>query len=461
MPTGGTIAAIGTPPGHSARAIIRISGPDARAAITALTDLADPSRGIHASRFHLDDDRSIPRSIPCSIPCMVIWFDGPRSYTGEDVAEILTVGNPTLLQRMTDRILTLPATRRAEPGEFSARAYLSDRLTLAQAEGIALRIAAASTEALGAASDLLTGTHGKRCHSWAEELALLLALVESGVDFTDQDDVVPIAPDDLLNRLSTLNDQLSAEIGSAAGSRISSTAPEAVIAGHPNAGKSALFNALLGHHRAVVSDRAGTTRDAITEELILETDIPGSGSIQLTDLAGLGDTAVDAIDAQAQQLAQARIARADVLLWCDPTGRFDDHHGLGAFDKPIIRIRTKADLIAPATIDGASSGGAISVCALDGHRIGTLKRAIADAIADRSSLGTGAFVPRHRRSISQAIVGISSAMQWIQPGSRSLENPELVAAGLRDGLDALGELTGQITPDDVLGRVFATFCVGK
>lgn len=449
MPTGGTIAAIGTPQGHSTRAIIRISGPDARECIESITTLSDPTRGIHKCRVRIDDQHTLP--------CLVIWFDGPRSYTGEDVAELILVGNPVILQRTLDQIYQIPGLQRAQPGEFSARAYLNDRLTLAQAEGVALRIAAVGDEALSAATKLLDGSQGERCNQWTQELALLLALVESGVDFTDQDDVVPIAPDALTQRLTELSNQLIDEIGSAAGSMIHSTQPNAVICGMPNAGKSALFNALIGRERAVVSDRAGTTRDAIFEPLNLETDIPGAGTIDLIDLAGLADHAIDAIDAHAQQLARERIQDADVLLWCDPSGRFADRDGFEMLGKPIIRVRTKSDLI----LNDTNASNAISVCALDGHHLGVLKRAVADAVSDRTQMGVGAFVPRHRRAINQAITGIQDALKWIPQGARSLDAPELVASGLRDALDSLGELTGQVTPDDVIGRVFATFCVGK
>lgn len=449
MPTGGTIAAIGSPAGQSTRAIIRISGSDARACIQSLTTLENPTRGIHRARFSLDQHQSLP--------CVLIWFDGPKSYTGEDVAELIVVGNPTLLERVLDKIFESPAIRRAEPGEYSARAYLNNRLTLAQAEGVALRIAAVGDEALSAANHLLDGSQGEQCKAWAEELALLLALVESGVDFTDQDDVVPIPPRDLLNRLNSLSAQLQSEVGSETGTALRTSDPEVVLCGQPNAGKSALFNALLGVHRSVVSDRAGTTRDAISEPMELERDIPGAGTITLTDLAGLGDSAVDPLDEIAQQRSREHLKSADALIWCDPSGRFEDREHLASLDKPIIRVRTKADLV----IDTQIQPNAISVCALDGHRVDVLKRAIADSVTNRKDLGVGAFVPRHRRAIADAIRGIGHATQWVDPDARSLDAPELVASGLRDALDALGELTGEITPDDVLGRVFATFCVGK
>jgi len=452
MPTGGTIAAIGSPPGQSIRSIIRISGPDARACLDSITTLQNPTRGIHHTRLKINNTHTIP--------CLAIWFDTPRSYTGEDVLELVLVGNPTLQERILDQLLSIPAVRRAEPGEFSARAYLNDKLTLAQAEGVALRIAAVGDQTLNAATKLLDGSQGHQCQTWANELAHLLALVESGVDFTDQDDVVPIPPNDLLNRLNTLNTQLTAELGSASGSLIHTTTPKAILCGQPNAGKSTLFNALLQRHRAIVSDQAGTTRDAIIESLNLESDIPGAGTVELIDLAGLADSAINSIDAIAQQRARDHVQHADVLLWCDPTGRFIDHEGFATLGTPIIRIRTKADLITNLP-NSPNPPSTISVCALDGHRIGTLKRAIADAITDRSTLGVGALVPRHRRAIAQAITAINQSTQWIDPDAHALNAPELVASGLRDALDALGELTGHITPDDVLGRVFATFCVGK
>ncbi|MFK7759803.1 MAG: tRNA modification GTPase [Phycisphaerales bacterium] len=453
MPTGGTIAAIGSPAGASRRAIIRVSGPDAWTVVCSITGSRSRKRGVQQARINLGSRSGDDHSVSC----MLVWFQGPASYTGEDIVEFIVVGNQTLLERVIERITSLPAVRRAEPGEFSARAYLNDRITLAQAEGVALRIAAVGDEALDAASSLLDGSHGDQCTKWSEELALLLALVEAGVDFTDQDDVVPIAPDDLRTRLMTLNDQLVAELGSAGGSLVHQTTPDIVLCGAPNAGKSALFNAILGQSRSVVSDQAGTTRDAITEELDLAQDIPGSGEVRITDLAGLADRAVSSIDAQAQQLARHRVEMADVLLWCDPSGRFVDHEGFESMGKRIIRVRTKSDLI----VGDATLGNAIPVCALDGHHLPVLKRTIADAVTDRTTMGTAAFVPRHRRSIATAISGIQAGLQWVTPGARSIDDPELVASGLRDALDALGELTGQITPDDVLGRVFATFCVGK
>lgn len=446
MPTGGTIAAIGSPPGPSAHALIRISGDETRSLLSDLCALDTFTRRIEHTRFALHRSRSIP--------CAVLMFESPKSYTGEDSAEILLIGSPIILERAMNRICAIDGVRRAEPGEFSARAYLNDRITLAQAEGVALRIGARTRHALDASDELLSGAHGQRCAAWVDTLATCLALVEAGVDFIDQDDVVAIAPRDLHNRLDKLARELDAELGSSIGSRVRDGCATVVLVGAPNAGKSTLFNTLLGRARSVVSDRPGTTRDAIEEQLDLDQDAPGAGSVTLIDLAGLADQGIDAIDEQAQQRARSLIARADAVLWCDPRGRFDQ-----SFSAPdhatTIRVRTKADLAIGAPHN------AMSVCALDGTNLAPLRRAIADAVVDRDRLGAGAMVPRHRAAIRGARRSLGDAMLSVDPASHDLADPELIAAHLRVAIDDLGSLVGAVSVEDVLGRVFSTFCVGK
>ncbi len=446
MPTGGTIAAIGSPPGPSAHALIRISGDDTRALVSALCGLKTFTRGIHRTRFLLSDD--------VSIGCWVLVLETPKSYTGEDSAEILMVGSPIILDRAMARICAHDGVRRAEPGEFSARAYLNDRITLAQAEGVALRIGARTKHALDASDELLSGAHGERCASWVDSIATCLALVEAGVDFIDQDDVVAIAPSDLEARLRVVSDQLDSELGSSSGSRVRDERARVLLVGAPNAGKSTLFNALLGRARSVVSDAPGTTRDPIEEVLDLDPDAPGSGSVTLVDLAGLGEQGIDRIDEEAQRRARTMIGRADTIVWCDPTGRFDQR--FAAPDQArTIRVRTKADLVMD------DRGAPLVVCALDGTNLGALRRAIADSVVDRERMGAGAMVPRHRAAIRNASTSLGLALGNVDPSAHDLEDPELVAAHLREALDELGSLVGEVSVEDVLGRVFATFCVGK
>jgi len=463
MSTGSTIVAQCSARGSSERAMVRLSGPIAIAAMSELCSAKDFARGVHDVVFSLDDDHQLP--------IRVLSYPGPTSYTGEDSIEIVLPGNQALIERVIDRLRSIDGIELAQPGEFSARAYLNHRLTLQQAEGIALRIAAEHGEALDAASALLDGSYGQSCSLWVQEIATLLALVEAGVDFSDQEDVIPIAPSDLYDRLEVLGKALADEVGSKLGQRVSNELPKVVLVGQPNAGKSSLFNALLGKQRAAVRDQAGTTRDAICEELDLGLVVPGADRVELIDLAGLvgaGSAPIDAIDAQAQEQARGLIKTASMAIWCDPSGRFDESMiaqaaGLFSSEILVIRVRTKSDL---PTGDGAGAGdlGGLAVCALDGSAMGSLLRAIADGTLKRSAgavCGVGSFVPRHRRALGDAIEGIGAAMTCVDRSARMIDEPELVALGLRSALDAIGELVGEISPDDVLGRVFASFCVGK
>jgi len=431
--------------------MIRVSGPHARKVAGELFDTELHTRGVYRARCTLTDR--------LSVPMMLLWYPAPGSYTVQDTLELILTGNPSLVGRVLDRLLEIDGVELAGPGEFSARAYLNHRLSIQQAEGIALGIAAENEEALGAARSLLDGSYGHRCDAWAQEIATLLALVEGGVDFSDQEDVIPIAPIELGARLGVVRRDIADQIGVATGDRVRSDLPKVVFVGQPNAGKSSLFNALLDARRSAVSDQGGTTRDAITERLDLSVDVPGAGVVELTDLAGIGlhgESAIGGIDAKAQLKASEMIEGASVLLWCDPDGRFDASGLSIPPGIPALRIRTKSDLP-----KARAYGEGLAVCAIDGTALGSLRRAIADAVTHRSGSGVGVFVPRHRRALLDSAQGIDRALARLDQSKRSIDEPELVALGLRQALDALGELIGEISPDDVLSRVFATFCVGK
>ena len=275
----------------------------------------------------------------------------------------------------------------------------------------------------------------------ADELALLLALVEAGIDFTDQEDVVPIHPADLVQKVGALRDAIAADAGDPVEARTDT--PVVALVGPPSAGKSTLFNALLGRERAVTHDAPGTTRDAIAEPLTID----GAGTATLVDLPGLDRDAIDELDRAAQASALEHAARADLLIHCDPAGTFAADARLA--DRPTLRVRTKADLLHAPSTD-------LEVCALDGYHLDALARAIADR-----AFAHAAAVPRHARALAAAADALAEAIDTIDPEAPALAEPELTAGGMRTALDQLGQITGDITPDDVIGRVFSAFCVGK
>ena len=444
----GTIAAIASAQAGSARGVVRLSGPETLGVLARAFGDSFGSGAHRRARLPIEDGAVLPVSLTV--------FHAPRSYTGEDGAEVMTVGNPLVLSRVLERMIACGA-RQAQPGEFTARAFLAGKLTLDEAESIGARIAAERDEELDAADRVRSGVFGARCAAWADRLAGLLALVEAGIDFTDQEDVVAIEPGRLIEELRGLSREIGASSDGQGVREASSSVPTAVLVGPPNAGKSTLFNALIGRERSVVADAAGTTRDAIVESLGIH-----GNEVTLVDLPGLDAAArrsgAGTTDAHAQAAARNAIGSADLLIACDPAGRFEVVPNRGAI--PVLRVRTKADLSGgpgPVSPEGEPPG--LAVCALDGWHLEALRHAIAD-LATRGS-GGDAAIPRHRRAIANALGAIRDALESLEQGDSGVSEPETVAALLRLALDELGSIVGSITPDEVLGRVFASFCVGK
>ncbi len=446
------ILAVASPPGRSLRGIVRGSG-------AACFDLLAPhvrpfpGRGSHRTRLELGR---------LDVPAIVLAFPGPGSYTGEDSAEVQLAGNPILLDRCIDAMIESGRSRgiearRAAAGEFTARAFFNGRLSLTEAEGVAATIAARSDAELRAARLLADGALGALAGALSDDLAGALALVEAGIDFTDQEDVTAIEPADLHARLASLRDRIEAHLERAVGTEHLEAIPWVVLAGAPNAGKSTLFNALLGRSRAVVSDVPGTTRDVLAEPLEIETG-HGPAEVILADAAG-ADLEESDLDRKMQEAAQQAIGRADLVLRCVPVGEPAPEPAEGE-----LLVRTKSDLARRAH-DGAS-GREVRVSALAGEGLDVLRRRIGDLIGDRAvSLASEALAlrPRHEEALASTKRNLDDAIALIErslPG-RKLLDVELVAATMRAALDELGSLAGTITPDDVLGRIFSTFCVGK
>jgi tRNA modification GTPase len=441
---GDTIAAVATPPGTAPRGIVRCSGPAVARALAAVGADWSLGRGAHRVRLHLAG---------AALPALAAFMPGPRSFTGEDCAELVVPGAPLVVDRVLDALVASGAARLAAPGEFSARAYLAGRLTVEQAEGVAMAIGARSAAELDAAQRLLSGESGDRWRAVADDLAGALALVEAGIDFTDQEDVVAITPAALLDRLEAV----ASALGGVGAAPAPDTDAVIVLAGAPSAGKSTLFNALLGRRRAVVDAAPGTTRDALREPIRLG-EGPLATEATIVDLAGVDAALVGGADAAAQAAARRVIGEADVVLWCDPTGRFDPGE-LPPTEATVLRVRTKADL------PGAPVEGALGVCALDRWNLDALRRAMRDGVEASGARGAEALVvlPRHREALSRAASALDEAIALVGParGEPRLPDAELVAGAMRAALDAIGEVSGRIDPDDVIGRIFASFCVGK
>lgn len=478
-----TIVAPITCAGRGCRSAVRLSGPRAHAVVAQVCEALDLGAAalplVTRSRFWL-----APR---VALPVLVAIWRGPRSFTGEDCAEFHFAGSPAVSRRLMGVLAMQPGVRAAEAGEFSARAFLNGRMTLEEAEGVAALISAASEAELRSARRLTSGEAGRGYGTVASELTTLLALVEAGVDFSDQEDVVAIGPDELVDRLQRLAD-LCRELGGESG-LVRSGLARVVLVGAPNAGKSTIFNSMVGRKRVVESAIAGSTRDVIIERVDLAAGSPRQGlapEIELADLPGLFEPgpsehrleapepiAAGAAVVASQGAARDALSNADMILWCDPAGRFDaSAHWLGLVGSEVVvvKVRTFADRPLPVGVPDRSE---IAVCGLDPGtrlRLGALIAQRLDAAARgrgsgaSSSSGT-CVVPRHGAALAGVRRATLDAIRIVQgaaasePGSGRQD--ELVAECLRRALDEAGTLVGRIDADEVLGRIFSTFCVGK
>ncbi|MCB9168368.1 MAG: tRNA uridine-5-carboxymethylaminomethyl(34) synthesis GTPase MnmE [Flavobacteriales bacterium] len=450
-PLDDTICALSTPPGTGAIAIVRVSGPEAFAMVHALggPDL-NAVRDRKAELVKLaDEEGPIDEAV-------ITLYKGPRSYTGQDVAEIAVHGSPYIQQRLLGA-LTDHGARLARPGEFTMRAFLDRKLDLSQAEAVADLIASSGRAAHKLAMQQLRGGYSKRIEELRQRLVDLCALVELELDFSEED-VEFAKRDDLLALLDTLLHTCTELIASFRyGNAIKQGVPVAIL-GAPNSGKSTLLNALLEEDRAIVSDIPGTTRDTVEDTISLNGVL-----FRFIDTAGLRDTS-DTIEQLGIDRSYKKAGEAQVVLLLGDATTLS----AGA-------LRTQADLLrqrigAGATIvpvlnkvdlPDASPGGddPLRISARNGTGLNALKDMLLDHVNtlphDQSDIVvTNA---RHVAALKQAVSGLEDARAGVLNGISG----ELLAIDLRRAQHHLGEITGRITSDDILGSIFGRFCIGK
>jgi tRNA modification GTPase len=440
-----TIAATASPPTPGLRGVVRLSGPDAwRIALAAF----EPEEAAPLSRAPrvVAGGYRLPGLRP-TIPAAVTLWPGPRTYTGQELAEIHAPGSPPLLSALLAHCLDLGA-RLAQPGEFTLRAFLSGRIDLTRAEAVLGVVDARNRAQLDAALEQLAGGLSTPVVALRDRLLDLLAHLEANLDFVDEADVDPLARAELaaeLDEAAATLDRLAARLASR---DRSGGPPRVVLAGPPNAGKSRLFNALLEGEHAIVSPRAGTTRDYLTG--LCECD---GLLVELVDTAGV-EPPSDAIAAQAQELRADATERADVVLLCASADVAQSPASSPIAPDRRLRVWTKGDIAPPP-----SQGGWLATSAEAGQGISALRSAIARVIRAQQRDGDpiATTSARCRDSLTQAVAALRDASTTILAGG----GDELVALDLRRALDELGKVTGAIVADDVLDRIFRRFCIGK
>ncbi|MGD0155929.1 MAG: tRNA uridine-5-carboxymethylaminomethyl(34) synthesis GTPase MnmE [Terracidiphilus sp.] len=457
-----TIAAISTPPGRGGIGIVRLSGPQA-APIAA--QLVRPHHPIEHTRARLADVLdALDPSAPRIDEAVVTFFAAPNSYTSEDVVEIAAHGSPVVLDLLLRRALELGA-RLAEPGEFTQRAFLAGRLDLTQVEAVRDLIDAQTLTQVRQAASQMGGALSRRVLPAKQSLVELIALLEAGIDFAEDDiDVTPQA--EIARRIDEIMPPLAALEASFARGRIVHDGLTLAIVGRPNVGKSSLFNRLVERDRAIVTASPGTTRDLVTERISI-----GGIPIELVDTAGFRERAHEAIE-EAEQLGIRRSheALADaalVLVVLDATQPLNDeeHRLLSAIeDRPAVVVLNKSDLVkngmgAAGKPEPALAGlPALSTSALTGDGITALRDRILSLATGGAAAEPGMLTNLRQH---QAVATALSALGDAAKANASAIPHEMILLDLYRALWALDSLTGQTTPDDILSLIFSTFCIGK
>lgn len=440
------IAAIATAPGRGGIGVVRVSGKNLAAMAQALTGKELPPRVATFSSFYSADKRALDQGL-------ALFFPAPHSFTGEDVIELQGHGGNAVLQLLLHRCLELGA-RIAQPGEFTRRAFLNDKLDLLQAESVADLIEANTAEAAQSAMRSLSGEFSQKINTLVSKLIHLRTLVEATLDFPEEEiDFIKIT--DASNRLTELQTQLNALLTNAKQGQVLREGLQVVLIGQPNVGKSSLLNKLSGEEVAIVTPIAGTTRDTIKNLIIIN-----GLAIHLIDTAGLRESE-DEVEKIGIARTLAAIDKAGVALLVGDALHTDHPADVAILARlpatlPVVRVHNKIDLakVSPRA-ESRDEDTHIYLSAKTGAGVDLLREHLLK-IAGWQNTGEGIYLARQRH-----VTALTQAAGHLQTAASKLNTPELFAEELRLAQSRLSEITGEFSADDLLGEIFSRFCIGK
>jgi tRNA modification GTPase len=446
-----TIVAISTPPGRGGIGIIRLSGPASRTIAEPLLKLRHPLAPTQARFAEIIDNTGETRGNVLD-EAVVTFFEKPHSYTSEDIVEIAAHGSPVLLDHLLRQCLTAGA-RLAEPGEFTQRAFISGRLDLTQAEAVHDLIEATTLHQARVAAQQLGGSLSRQITPIKQQLTALIAVLEAGIDFAE-DDIDTLPATEIIIQIHSIQAPLAALEQTFTYGRILNTGFSLAIIGRPNVGKSSLFNRLIERDRAIVTSSPGTTRDLVTERVSLE-GIP----VELIDTAGLRDTTDEAESIGISKSREA-MAEADIVLLVldatEPTHAENNATIATLSCRPFLIVINKKDLAPPAITYPYPT---LETSALTGAGIPELRQAILSLLTKETPGTETAILTnlRQQQAVSKALVALNKAKKAVET---SIPH-EMILLDLYEALHALDALTGITTSDDILNLIFSKFCIGK
>ncbi len=440
-----TIAAIATPLGRGGIGVIRISGALVRHIAPRLLGTLPPPRLAHYCDFRHPEGEVLDQGI-------ALFFPAPHSFTGEDVLELQGHGGVVVLDRVLQAILQC-GVRVARAGEFSERAFLNGKLDLAQAEAIADLIDSASVQAARSALRSLQGEFSNKIHALVEQLIWLRTYIEAGIDFSDEE-IDLLADGTVLGKIKQLVEDIAKITSQAQQGFLLKEGANIALIGEPNVGKSSLLNALAGRETAIVTPIAGTTRDLVREQILLD-GVP----LHIIDTAGLRETQ-DVVEQEGIRRTKQAMQEADIVLVLLDERNLTDTIPIEFVEtlkavKHVLIVRNKIDVTGhPA---GLQASGAIHLCAKSGEGLDALREALRQQLGLYSAT-EGTFIARRRHldALAQANRALQNSLQYTLQ-----HHNELLAEELRLAQLALNEITGEFTADDLLGRIFSSFCIGK